>query len=124
MEEETLLAFSIDGVRKFITEVNATTTSPERRERIIMGVIIHELTHLEQHRNHRLRQLPEGQVFWEGCVWSREKCDEVGYIDLPWEREAFNAQFSHITHGDRTGIAILWDNLKEASKANGGIKGG
>jgi len=53
----------------------------------LLRVISHELIHLEQINDERLKTLPENIVFWDGQEYNGSSMD---YTDKPWENEAHN----------------------------------
>lgn len=68
------------------------------RERFHRSYLVHELTHVKQCLDGRLEIVAPGKMVWEG------KAIDVtleGYIEFPWEREAYLAQFEYVFHGDK-----------------------
>ena len=69
----------------------------EMRERFRRSYLVHELTHAKQILDGRLDIIAEGCMVWEGV---ERIVTKTGYVEFPWEREAYLAQFKYIFEGD------------------------
>lgn len=69
----------------------------DARERFRQSYLVHELTHVQQVLDGRLDIIAEGRMVWEGVLMD---VTLEGYVEFPWEREAYLAQFQYIFNGD------------------------
>lgn len=79
--------YDTDHMTTFKLGINHRLTPGE-----IFEVICHEMVHIEQYVSKRLRTIREGELmgnFWYGEFVSTT---DVGYFDLPWEKEAYTVQ--------------------------------
>ena len=65
------------------------------RPRYLQSVLVHELEHVKQVAEGRLVQVDFGVVTWEGV--QMDISDMSLYMQFPWEREAYIAQYSFLT---------------------------
>jgi len=78
--------------------VNESKQIPEdARERFRRSYLVHELTHVQQVLDGRLAIVEAGHMIWEGQHFN---VTLQGYVEFPWEREAYLAQFKYIFEGD------------------------
>lgn len=63
------------------------------RDRYMTSVVVHEFQHVKQIKEGRLEVKAFGLSIWEGQEY---KLDMNGYLEFPWEREAYMAQFTYM----------------------------
>lgn len=77
---------------------NETKDFPvEFRDKYRVSTVAHELEHVKQVQAGRLRNVRKGHIVWEGQDYFIEKLDAAAYVQYPWEREAYLAQFAYIS---------------------------
>lgn len=64
-----------------------------KRPRYLTSVVAHELTHVKQVEAGRLTVKEWGVTIWEGQEY---QLDMSGYVEFPWEREAYMTQFTFL----------------------------
>lgn len=70
------------------------------RDRNRVSTLIHELTHIKQAVEGRLKIVKEGHMIWEGEDYFMTGIDMVAYVQYPWEREAYIEQLAYLTGGN------------------------
>lgn len=77
---------------------DALQVPESERERFHRSYLVHELTHVKQYMSGRLVVVEAGKMIWEGVLMN---VTLEGYVEFPWEREAYLAQFEYIFKGDK-----------------------
>lgn len=70
------------------------------RDKVRRSMVVHELVHVRQVKEGRLKQETAGEIFWEGEVHNLTNL--TGYVSWGWEREAYMEQMLYIADGDKT----------------------
>lgn len=116
LEEGPVIAISLTGCAESVKEARQHTDSQRVIDTVLEAIIVHEAVHVEQVRSGRLMETGDA-VIWEGEVWDSQRQNDVGYLDLPWEREAFDAQFSFMCYGQPHAIAAMWEAYRAQYRA-------
>lgn len=92
VDQGPLFAISPQGLQRWVKYVDSQGLSPQQRQQELMGLIVHEMTHLQQVREGRLIEVTPTEIVWEGQTWDKSRIESTHYMELPWEAEAFHAQ--------------------------------
>jgi len=93
-----------DHVRKLSTNIGQALTNEVNR--FIVSNLVHELTHVKQMTDGRMNVIRFGLVEWDGDLIDVT----VGnHLTLPWEREAYLAQYEHILQSPKKALKAYND---------------